>query len=252
MSGHNKWSSIKHQKGAADAKRGQLFTKLTREIIMSAREGGGNPEGNFRLRLAIQKARDANMPLDNIDRAIKKGTGETEGAALAEITVEGYGPSGAAILVQAVSDNRNRTVQEIRNIFTRHGGTMGDAGSVSWMFDTQGTITVETNGKNSEDIELQAIDAGADDVETVDGAIEIHTKPDQIEAVRKALEKNNVPVSGVEVAKVATTTIELDEKASLQALKLLNKLEELDDVSFVSSNVNFSDEVLAKYQEQAS
>ena len=145
MSGHSKWHSIKHQKGVADARRGQLFTKLTREIIVAAREGGSNPEANFRLRLAVQKARDSNMPMDNIERAIKKGSGELEGGSLAEVVLEGYGPSGTAILVNALTDNRNRTIQEVRSIFTRHGSSLGESGCVAWLFDSKGVITIKTD-----------------------------------------------------------------------------------------------------------
>ena len=154
MSGHSKWSSIKHQKGVADAKRGQLFTKLTREIIVAVREGGNSPDANFRLRLAVQKARDSNMPLDNIERAIKKGSGEAEGASLVEMILEGYGPSGAAILVQAVTDNRNRTVQEIRHIFARHGGNMGESGCVAWLFNSKGLIAIEADNLDTEGLTL--------------------------------------------------------------------------------------------------
>ena len=248
MSGHSKWSSIKHQKGVADARRGQLFTKLSREIIVAVREGGSNPEANFRLRLAVQKARDNNMPLENIERAIKRGGGETEGAALAEMVLEGYGPSGAAILVQALSDNRNRTLQEIRNIFSRLGGNLGEAGCVAWLFDSKGLILIGTNNLDTEELALQAIDAGAEDVKEEDDHIEIYTTPEDFEAVRGALEQGDISVASAEVSMVPKTTIELEEKPALQTLKLLNKLEEVDEVQFVSSNVNFSDSVLEKYQ----
>jgi len=251
MSGHSKWASIKHQKGVADARRGQLFTKLTREIIMVVREGGNNPDTNFRLRIAIQKARDNNMPLENIERAIKRGSGETEGATLTEMVIEGYGPSGAAILVQALTDNRNRTVQDIRNIFSRHGGNMGEAGCVAWLFDSKGLILVEANDLDTEGLALQAIDAGAEDVKVEDDHIEIYTKPEDFEAVRTALEQENIPVASAEVSMVPKTTLDLEEKPALQTLKLLNKLEELDEVQYVSSNVDFSDSVLEKYQEPA-
>ena len=251
MSGHNKWSSIKHQKGAADAKRGALFTKLTREIIVAVREAGSNPEGNFRLRLAIDKARSANMPIDNIDRAIKKGSGDTGGAAMAEMTMEGYGPGGAAILVHAMSDNRNRTVQEIRNIFNRGGGNMGEAGSVAWLFDMKGLIMVENDSLDTDQLTLLAIDAGADDVIVEKDHVEIYTKAADFEAVRAALTKGNIPIASAEVSMLPKTTIELEEKHALQTLKLVNKLEELDDVQSVSSNVNFSSAVLEKAQAEA-
>ena len=248
MSGHSKWANIKHTKEAADAKRGQLFTKFTREIIVAVREGGSNPEANFRLRLVIQKARDSNMPMDNIDRAIAKGGGTGEGSSLAELVLEGYGPGGAAILVQALSDNRNRTVQEIRNLFTRAGSNLAAAGSVAWLFDSVGLINVKTDSKNTDDLELMAIDAGAEDVTVDKGYMEIRTKPDKLEWVRKSLEAQKVTVESAQIAMVPKTTISLDEKASLQTLKLLDRLEELDEVQHVTANVDFSDEVLEKYQ----
>jgi len=248
MSGHSKWSSIKHQKGVTDARRGQLFTKLTREIIVAVREGGGNPEVNFRLRLAIQKARDSNMPLDNIERAIKRGSGQTEGANLVEMVLEGYGASGTAILVQALTDNRNRTLQDVRNIFSRHNGSLGESGCVAWLFDSRGLITVETNDLDAEELALQAIDAGAEDVKVENKYIEIYTKPDELEMVRTALEQKNLSIASAELSMVPKTMVELDEKPALQTLKLLDKLEELVEVQRLSSNVNFSDSVLEKYQ----
>ncbi|MFC2010971.1 YebC/PmpR family DNA-binding transcriptional regulator [Chloroflexota bacterium] len=249
MSGHSKWSSIKHQKGVTDARRGQLFTKLTREIIVAVRQGGSSPETNVRLRLAVQKARDNNMPLDNIQRAIKRGSGELEGAQLVEMVLEGYGPSGVAILVQALSDNRNRTLQEVRNIFSRGGGSLGESGCVAWLFDSKGLITIEANNLDTEELTLQAIDAGAEDVVVENSYMEIYTKSEELELVRTALEQGNIPIASAELSMVPKTTLELEEKAALQTLKLLHKLEELDEVQHVSSNVNFSDSVLEKYQE---
>jgi YebC/PmpR family DNA-binding regulatory protein len=251
MSGHSKWSSIKHQKGVADARRGQLFTKLTREIIVAVREGGSDPGGNFRLRLAIQKARDSNMPLDNIERAIKRGSGELGGASLAEMVLEGYGPSGAAILVQALSDNRNRTLQETRNVFSRHGGSLGENGCVSWLFESKGLIIIDSNGLDTEELALLAIDAGAEDVNVEANHVEIYTKPEDFETVRAALEEKKIPVASSELSMIPKTTIDLEEKQALQTLKLLHKLEEIDTVQLVSSNVNFSDVVLEKYEEEA-
>ena len=248
MSGHSKWSSIKHQKGVADARRGQLFTKLTREIIVAAREGGSNPEINFRLRLVMQKARDNNMPQDNIERAIKRGSGEIEGATLVELVLEGYGPSGTAILVQALTDNRNRTLQDVRNIFSRNGGNLGESGCVGWLFDSKGLIRVDTNDLDTEELALQAIDAGAEDVNIENANMEIYTKPEELEAVRRALKQKNIPVASAELSTVPKTTIELEEKAALQTLKLLDKLEELDEVQNVSSNANFPNSVLEKLQ----
>jgi len=248
MSGHNKWSKIKRQKGVEDAKKGQIYTKLTREIIMAAREGGGDPETNFKLRLAIQKAREASMPKDNIERAIERGSGNMEGAVLEELTLEGYGPSGTAILAQTLSDNRNRTVQEVRNVFTRQGGTMGSAGSVAWLFDSRGVITVEINGKNVDDLELQAIDAGAEDVKVTGDSMEIYTKPTELEMVKKNLEKNKVPIASAELAMIPKTLVEVEDKAAIQTLKMLDKLEELDDVQKGYSNVDFSDQQIEKYR----
>ncbi|MDD5127851.1 MAG: YebC/PmpR family DNA-binding transcriptional regulator [Dehalococcoidales bacterium] len=251
MSGHSKWANIKNQKGAADAKRGQLFTKLTREIIIATRQGGSKTEANFRLRLAIQKARDANMPMDNIDRAIKKGAGELEGVTLAEMVLEGYGPSGVAVLVKAMSDNRNRAVQEIRSTFTRHGGSLGESGCVSWLFDQKGHITVDAKSMNPEELELLAIDAGADDVQVSGDTVEIYTKTEDLEKVRHALKDKNIPITATELSMEPKTMVQLDEKSGLAALKLLDKLEEIDDVQAVFSNADFSDAVLAAYQEQS-
>ena len=251
MSGHSKWSSIKHQKGVTDARRGQLFTKLTREIIVAVREGGSNPEANFRLRLAIQKARDNNMPLDNIERSIKRGSGDTEGAILTEMTLEGYGHGGTAILVKALTDNRNRTLQDVRTTFTRNGASLGESGCVAWLFDSKGLITLNTGSLDTEELALQAIDAGADDVKIESGSVEIYTRPEELERVRAALEQNNLPIGSAELSMVPKTVVELEEKAALQTLKLLDKLEELDEVQHVSSNANFPNSVLEKYQSPA-
>ena len=251
MSGHSKWSSIKHQKAVTDARRGQAFTKLAREIIVAAREGGGNPEVNFRLRLAVQKARDSNMPQDNIERAIKRGSGTLEGTSLVEMVLEGYGASGTAILVQALSDNRNRTLQEIRNIFQRNGGSLGESGCVAWLFDSKGLIRVEPGDLDTEQLALQAIDAGAEDVKVENGCLEIYTKPEEFEKVRAALERENLVIASAELSLIPKTMVELEEKAALQTLKLLEKLEELDEVQHVSSNADFPNSTLEKYQAQS-
>jgi len=243
MSGHSKWSKIKHQKGADDVKRGNLFTKLTREIIMSAREGGGSSDTNFRLRLAVQKARDSNMPMDNIDRAIRKGTGELGGGALAEMVLEGYGPSGTAILVQALSDNRNRTVQEVRSTFTRHGGSLGESGCVSWLFESKGIINIKADNVDADELALTAIDAGAEDVKVEAGFVEVYTAPNQLEKVRQALEKNKVQIESSELVMEPKSLLKLDEKAGTQAFKLMEKLEEIDDVQNVYSNADIPDSV---------
>lgn len=244
MSGHSKWSTIKRQKGAADAKRGQLFTKLAKEIMVAARDGGGDPDHNFRLRLIVQKCRDNNMPLENIERAIKKATGEGGAAAITEINFEGYGPGGAAILVQVLTDNRNRTLQEMRNIFNRGGGSLGEAGCVSWLFQTRGVITVETGEVDAEEVALMAIDAGAEDVKIEEGYLEVYTDLEKLEAVRQALEQQNIPIASAEISMIPNTTIELKEKEALQNLKLIEKLEDMEEVQQVFSNVDFSEEIL--------
>lgn len=250
MSGHSKWASIKHQKGVTDARRGQLFTKLTREIIIAAREGGGNPEMNFRLRLAVQKARDNNMPMDNVERAIKKGTGELEGGSLAELVLEGYGPGGTAILVSALTDNRNRAIQEVRSTFTRHGSSLGESGCVAWLFDSKGVITIKAESVDADELALTAIDAGAEDVKIENNYVEVYTKPEELEAVRKTLEQKNLLIDASELSMVPKTLVPLDEKAALQALKLLDKLEEVDDVQNVFSNADIPDAIMESYQSQ--
>ena len=250
MSGHSKWSSIKHQKGAADAKRGKLFTKLTREIILAVREGGSSPDTNYHLRLAIQKAKDNNMPSDNVERAIKRGDGTLEGAAITEFVLEGYGPGGAAILVEVLSDNRNRTVQEVRSTFLRGGGSMGENGSVTWLFDQKGLITVGIKDIDADELSLQAIDAGADDVLPQSDYIEIYTKPEDMETVRKTLEANGIAIDSAELAKIPKNTIQLDDSTAIQVLKLMDKIEDLDDTKSVCTNADFPDEVLEKYRAQ--
>jgi YebC/PmpR family DNA-binding regulatory protein len=245
MSGHSKWSQIKRQKGVADAKRGQLFTKLTREIIVAVRQGGANPESNFQLRLAVQKARDNSMPSENIERAIKRGSGEAGAVALIEVKLEGYGPSGVAVLVEALSDNRNRTVQEVRRLFTRHGGNLGESGCVSWLFENRGVITVESNDSPAEEIALRAIDAGAEDVKTEEGYVEIYTQPQDLEKVRQVIEEKEHVIS-TELSLMPQTTVLLEESKAVQALNFLDELEGLDDVQHVFSNIDFSEATLER------
>ncbi|MFC2032838.1 YebC/PmpR family DNA-binding transcriptional regulator, partial [Chloroflexota bacterium] len=218
--------------------------KLTREIIVAVREGGSNPEANFRLRLAIQKARDSNMPLDNIERAVKRGSGELEGVTLVEMTLEGYGHGGTAILVQALTDNRNRTLQDVRNLFTRNGSSLGESGCVAWLFDSKGLITIDTNNLDADELALKAIDVGAEDVKVENGYVEVYTQPGKLESVRAALGQEDVPVTSAEVTMVPKTTVGLEDNMALQTLKLLEKLEELDEVQSVASNADFSDAVL--------
>ena len=249
MSGHSKWSQIKRQKGVTDAKRGQLFTKLAREIIVAVRQGGANLEGNLQLRLAVQKARDNNMPSENIERAIKRGSGEAEGAVLTEIKFEGYGPSGIAVLVETLTDNRNRTVQDVRRLFTRHGGNLGESGCVSWLFETRGVIAVESDASDAEEIVLRAIDAGAEDVKTEKGYVEIYTQPQDLEEVRKAIEEKEHVLSA-EVSMTPKTTVLLEENKAIQTLRFLDQLEELDDVQRVFSNIDFAEATLERLRSQ--
>jgi YebC/PmpR family DNA-binding regulatory protein len=247
VSGHSKWSQIKRAKGAADAKRGQLFTKLGREISVAAREGGPDPDANARLRLAIQRAREANMPMDTIDRAIKRGGGGGDAVALEEIVYEGYGPNGAAILIEAMTDNRNRTVAEIRNVFTRGGGSLGESGCVAWLFDSRGVISVQPDNLDPDDVALKAIDAGADDFRVDDESVEIYTEPAQLDTVRAALEREHLTVSGAETAMVPKSTLELEPKNTITVLKLMERLEELEDVQRVYSNLELSEEALKQF-----
>lgn len=245
MSGHSKWSSIKHKKGALDAKRGQLFTKLARDITMAARNGGGgDPAMNPSLRLAISRAKDNNMPNDNIDRAVQRGVGSGESDNLVEITYEGYGPGGTAVIVEAVTDNRNRTVADVRAAFSRGGGNLGESGAVAWQFDTRGVVTIEAVGTDPDEVQLAAIEAGALDVSVDDDEVEVLTEPTDMEAVREALAASGLKVARAEVSRVPRTLISLDEKAAIQTLKLLERLDDLDDVSRVYSNADFPAEVL--------
>lgn len=247
MSGHSKWAQIKHQKAGNDAKRGQLFTKLGREITIAAREGGPDPEANVRLRLAIQRARDANMPNENIERAIKRGIGQGEGTALEEAVYEGYGPGGAAVLVEVATDNRNRAAAEVRNAFTRGGGSLGESGCVAWLFEPRGIISVEVNGHDADELALLAIDAGAEDVQTEGNVVEIYTAPSALEQVRQALAAHQVAITSAETTLLPKSTITLDTETALKVLRLIDRLEELDDVQKVYTNLEIPDAVLEQY-----
>ena len=252
MSGHSKWSTIKHGKAISDARRGKLFTKLAKEIILAARQGGGDPDSNFRLRMAVQRARDNNMPSDNIDRAIKRGTGESDGQdSMVEMTYEGYGPGGIAIMLETLSDNRNRTVSDIRSTLTKSGGNMAETGAVTWQFDQRGVIVLEADSEQAEELTLAAIDAGAEDFETFDSTLEVYSSPDKLEDVRQTLAGHDASIASSEISMVPTNTIQLDDKAAIQALRLLDRLEELDDVQRVFSNADFSDEVLDQYRNES-
>jgi len=245
MSGHSKWSQIKRQKGVADARRGQLFTKLAREIILAAKQGGPNLESNFQLRLAVQRARDNNMPSENIERAIKRGSGEAGASDLIEVTLEGYGPNGVAVLVQALTDNRNRTIQDVRRLFTRHGGSLGESGCVAWLFENRGVITLESSGSDAEELALEAIDAGAEDVKTEKDYLEVHTQSHNMEKIREGIEEGRHVISA-ELSLVPKTTVLLDENKAVQTLNFLDHLDELDDVQRVFSNIDFSEATLEK------
>src|SRR2546423_2852997 len=247
MSGHSKWSTIKRQKGANDAKRGALFTKAAREISVAARQGGGDPDANYRLRLAIEKARSVNMPSDNIKRTIDKATGGGEGEQFEEIVYEGYGPGGVAVLVEAQTDNRNRTAGEVRSIFTKAGGQLAGSGAVAWQFEPRGLITVPRAGIDPDEVALAAIDAGATDVDTDDeDAVEIYTDPAQLERVRRGLEGAGIPIDSAESTMVARQTVGLDSSKARQALRLVEQLEELEDVQRVTANFDIPEDVFAE------
>lgn len=240
MSGHSKWAQIRRQKGVNDAKRSQIFTKLGREISVAVRQGGPDPDANFRLRLAVQRARDANMPADNIDRAIKKAAGEGNADALEELIYEGYGPGGTAILIQALTDNRNRTASDVRSVFNKIGGNLGEAGCVAWQFQQAGVITVEPNGMDEDYLALTAIDAGASDVQVVPGQIDVVTPPASLETVKQAIEAAKAKIVSAEIAMNPSMLIELDEKQAEQTMRLLDRLDDLDDVQRVYTNADFS------------
>ncbi len=249
MSGHSKWAGIKHKKAVVDARRGQVFTKVSRELSVAAREGGPDPTSNFRLRLAIQKAREVNMPADNIDRAIARGAGGKDGVQLEEVRYEGYGPHGIAVMVDTLTDNRNRTVAAIRNIFTRTGGSMGEANSVGWMFTQQGVIRVSASGRDPEEMALElldVIDVGEDGDISVDGdEVQVKVAPSRFEDVRRTLDERGATIESAEVTMEPTNTVEVDAKQAPSVLRLLDALEEQDDVQQVYANVEIPDEVLA-------
>lgn len=251
MSGHSKWSTIKRQKGAADAKRGALFTKLARNISLAAKEGGGgDPDMNFRLRIAIDQAKSNNMPQDSIMRAVRRGSGEGgEGMEdLSAVTYEGYAPGGGAILVQALTDNRNRTASEVRSAFNKGGGNLGESGCVAWNFDSRGVITLEIDDETAADeLSLAAIDADAEDVKFEDGILEVYTAPENLLSVKSALESEGATPASADVAMVPKTVVPLENRAAEQTLRLLDILEELDDVQKAYTNADFPLEVLERY-----
>jgi YebC/PmpR family DNA-binding regulatory protein len=246
MSGHSKWAGIKHKKAIVDARRGKLFTKLARAITVAAKEGGGDPEGNPRLALAIAKARDASMPKDNIERAIAKGTGEGADAdALEDVVYEGYGPGGVAMLVEAVTDNRNRTGSEVRHLFSKHGGSLGEPGSVAYLFDKKGLVVVDGE-RYSEDDLMVAIDAGAEDISMDDDVFEILCDPSDLTAVRGALDGAGIETETAEISQIPKSRVPLDEDAATKLMKLIDALEEQDDVDAVHANFDVDAEVLER------
>jgi YebC/PmpR family DNA-binding regulatory protein len=251
MSGHSKWANIKHRKGAQDAKRGQLFSKLAKEITVAAKTGGGNPENNVRLRVAIERAREANMPTDNIERAIKRGTGELEGVTYEEVTYEGYGPGGVAIIVNVLTDNKNRTAADIRKIFSRLGGNLGTSGSVSWIFEKKGYISVDSSKYNEDDILEIALEVGADDVKKEDDVISIYTPIELFSNVLNALKNKGIEVKVAEISMIPKTVTTVDDETAVKVLRLLDELESNDDVQSVASNLDASDTAFEKFSKEA-
>lgn len=246
MAGHSKWANIRHKKARADAQRGRIFTKLAKEIIVAAKQGGPDPDVNFRLRMAIQKARSQNMPADNIERAIRRATGEEADTNYEELVYEGYGPAGVAILLEISTDNRNRTAAEIRHIFSRRGGSLGESGCVAWMFDQKGRIVVdlEKAGLDEDSLMLRAIESGAEDMEVDDGVATILCSPSELESVQNALSADGVVVDSAEVVRIPKTTVEVDGDNAPKVLQLIEDLEDNDDVSAVYANFEIADEVL--------
>lgn len=249
MSGHSKWSTIKHKKGRADAKRGKLFTKVIREITVSAREGGGDPDANPRLRSAIAAAKAANMPADNIKRALKRGTGELPGTTYEEMAFEGYGPGGVAVMLEILTDNRNRTTPEIRHMFSKHGGNLGENGCVSWLFTRKGTILVPRSDQLDEDTMMEVVlEAGAEDLDTDDPEFfQITTAPDDLHRVRDALEEQGVAVATAEFSMEPSSTTRLEGKPAHQMLRLMEAFDDQDDVQNVWANFDIDDETMASF-----
>lgn len=250
MAGHSKWAQIKRKKAVVDQRRGKLFTRLIKEISISAREGGGDPEGNPRLRLAIQTAKDANMPQENITRAIQRGTGELPGTQYEEIVYEGYGPGGVAILMESVTDNRNRTVAEIRHLLSKHNGRLGEAGSVAWMFTKKGIIRVPTGSIDEDDLLQIVIEAGGDDYQPTDDFFEITTSPEHFEKVKQALSEKNIATDSAELKMEPNSNIRVEGKEAEQVIKLIEALDEHDDVQNVYANFDIDDEVFDKLAQE--
>lgn len=250
MSGHSKWSTIKRKKGAADAKRGQIFTRLARDITIAVREGGsGDPDSNFALRLAWDKARAANMPKENIERAIQRGLGNTgDGGQLEDISYEAYGPGGTALVIQVLTDNRNRAAAEVRRIVTRAGANFASSGSVLWMFEKRGIFSIPVQGKNAEDLELELIDAGVDDIQLEDEHIEAYVAPEHLRPVREELQKRSIPIENAELSLIAKNHAAVNPEDAAKTMQLVEDLEELDDVQKVITNLEITDEAMAEFE----
>jgi YebC/PmpR family DNA-binding regulatory protein len=248
MAGHSKWAGIKHKKAVVDAQRGKLFSKVIRELTAAARLGGGHPEANPRLRLAIQKAREGNLPKDTVEKAIKRGTGDLPGVSYDEMVMEGYGPGGVAILVEALTDNKNRTSAELRSLFTRMGGNVAGAGSVSWLFQKKGLITLTAKGLNEEQLMERVLEAGAEDLRVEEGAAAVTSSPQQFEAVKHALQQSGFAWESAELTMIPSSTVRVEDPAQVKALlALLNALEELDDTQHVYANFDIPDALLAEH-----
>ena len=244
MSGHSKWSSIKHKKGAADAKRGKIFTRLIKEITVAARIGGGDSDGNPRLRSAVAAAKSENMPKENIERAIKKGTGELEGVAYEEISYDGYGPGGVAVLVDCLTDNKNRAVAEVKHLFERHGGNLGEPGCVSWLFEKKGLIVIDKGEVDEEQLMELALESGAEDVRDEESVFEVVTGPSDFESVKKAMEDGKISYSVAEISMIPKNLVKVEGKKAKQLLNLMQGLEDNEDVSHIYSNFDISDETM--------
>jgi YebC/PmpR family DNA-binding regulatory protein len=248
MSGHSKWSTIKRKKAAVDAKRGKIFTRLAREVTVAAREGGGDPDTNFQLRLAIDKAKSMNMPKDNIERAIDRATGVGKGAALEEVMYEAYAPHGVALLVQALTDNRNRTVAEVRHATTKHGGNLADVGAVAWQFERKGYIAIEPDDVDADAVFEHAVEAGAEDVVIGDDMIEVFAQLSEFQAVQQSLQSSGVDFASAEMTMWPKNTLQLEANAAIKVMRLVEALEDLDDVQQVYSNLDITDELMAQYE----
>lgn len=244
MSGHSKWHNIRLRKGKQDAERGKVFTKLAREIIVAARAGGGSPDSNVRLRLAVQKAREASMPADNIKRAIQRGTGELEGVTYEEVTYEGYGPGGVAVMVDCLTDNRNRTVADLRNVFSKCGGSLGESGCVAWMFHPKGVISIPTENADEDTVMAATLDAGAEDIRIEGDTVEVITQPEDLQTARDALASAGIKFADAEITMLPSSTIRVEAKEASQVLRLMDMLDDLDDVQHVYANFDIPDEIM--------